>query len=65
MKSSGPVKCYMCGKEEILEYVDFCEWVCPKDKARIDKFFAKLKTRRTRWQSPKTWLGGHGITEEI
>lgn len=63
MKTLGNVKCYLCGNEEQLEYVDFAEWVCEKDKIRIEKFFKKLKARRTRYQSPKTWLGGHGINE--
>ena len=48
IKTKSKSKCYMCGIEDNLYYIDFSEFVCLKDKARIDKFLSKIKTKRTR-----------------
>jgi len=54
-------RCYLCGKEEPLEYVEFAEYVCPKDKVRIDKFLSKLRTRRTRYHSVEAFVNAHKL----
>jgi len=54
-------KCYLCGSEEKLKYIEFIEFVCPKDYKRITKFLDKIKTRRTRYKSIEAWKGGHNL----
>ena len=48
IKTNTKAKCYICNNEDQLYYVEFQEFVCKKDKERIDKFFSKLKTKHTR-----------------
>jgi len=54
-------KCYLCGKEEKLKYIEFIEWLCEKDYARVVKFLDRLKTRKTRYKSFEAFIGGHKL----
>ncbi len=48
VKTNAEIKCYLCGKKECLYYINFCEFVCLKDKERFNRFIHRLKKRRTR-----------------
>ena len=61
MKTNTKVRCFLCGKDEILELVTFEAWVCEKDKTRFDKFIKRLKTARTRYGSVKSWKNRHRL----
>ena len=57
-------KCYLCGNEEELKYISLSEWACPKDYARIERFLAKLKKRKTRYTSAVAFAGAHKLNFE-
>ena len=54
-------KCYICGKEERLKYIEFIEYVCSKDYNRIVKFLDKIKIRKTRYKDAEAWKGAHKL----
>ena len=61
MRTYQELKCNLCGKEERLRLIELTMWVCEKDKARIEKFFSKLKTARSRYTSIQSWKNRHQL----
>jgi hypothetical protein len=56
-------KCYLCGKEEELYFIEFNEWVCKKDRERFNKFFDRLKHKKTRSASVSAYKGLHKLND--
>jgi len=54
-------KCFFCGSEEPLKYINFEEFVCDKDYKRIMKFLDKIKIRKTRYKNAEAWKGAHKL----
>jgi len=54
-------KCYFDGEVDELYYVEFNEWVCKKHQERLDKFFKRLKQRKTRYKNGKSFIGAHNL----